>query len=118
MKKPIRFNDLSNPLQAVIIICCGICAVFLIFAIYNPRIDLQSQIDSLPHKYCHNETEVKEVNLTIGSKYLLDNNMYPSDNIVNYLCSEQRIYPLNYSIYSLIYYKCLIEEQKEVCEIR
>ena len=110
MKKPIKFNDLSNPLQAVIIICCGICAVFLIFAIYNPRIDLQSQIDSLPHKYCYNETKYGD---TVYAGFKAD-----------FIIENLRLNPYEVRRFECVPNKdgdtiCVeIISEKEVCEIR
>lgn len=99
LKKKIKFNDLDDLTQFSILSGVIAIVVWLIFGIINPNINLQSQIDSLPHRYCYNETTFK--NLVINGSLA---------DYRNYYCSSDVLYVNESGIYEI--------NQKEVCEIK
>ena len=112
LENEIKIEDLSLPLWFMILIAFTfsiLCTIWL--SIY--QIDtLQSQIDALPHKVCHNETIKSEFGWKNCSNYKQIEIPCPQN--------DAKIYTLAYC-YKDLSENCVIEPsyyQKEVCEIK
>jgi hypothetical protein len=140
--KNIRFKDLSFNLQFLILLMgIVLLGLFVYCAMESKNIE---SIPNLPHKYCHNETNTKTYNFNLNMNINTPtDNCFPINQII--LCDEgyiiekystiKCVYPswsplneefpsfgkkeiigtFNDGIYSQ---KCLIQEVKDVCEVK
>ncbi len=109
--KQIKFEDLSQGTQTGIILVLAISLALLIinFMPNEDILDLQNQIDSMPHYECYNESINKFVNMNETSGFCIGDR-------------EKEIWHCNYEGYdaecvfeSML---CYVNDIKEVCELK